>query len=67
MKIAYVNITSGFKGPLFQSPQNQLGRKLGRYETIVPGPKGGTVKDSDGKYWDWHLDDAGVVQVYKAV
>lgn len=46
--------------PLWNSPGNQLRRKIGRYTTVYcGGTDGGTVRDQDGKCWDWWLADDG--------
>ena len=40
--------------PLWNSPKNQIRRKLGPVETVYcGGVDGGTVRDQQGKCWDW--------------
>ncbi len=44
--------------PLWHSPANQLRRKIGPYVTIYSaGAEGGTVRDQQGKCFDWWLTD----------
>lgn len=40
--------------PLYWNHANQLRRAVGPYVVVYDGgPTGGTVKDADGKCWDW--------------
>ena len=48
-------------GNLWNTPSNQLRRKLGRYTTTYAGDRDGTVRDAEGNQWDWWIDDNGVV------
>ncbi len=41
-------------GNLWNNHHNQLLRAVGKYTTIYNGgTRGGTVRDRDGKCWDW--------------
>lgn len=53
MKI--IEIRNGkFQGPAYNNPSNQLQRALGDYQTVwCGGVHGGTVRDAQGKCWDW--------------
>lgn len=45
-------------GNLWDSPENQLRRAIGRFATVyVGGVAGGTVRDEQGKCWDWWPTD----------
>lgn len=54
-------------GNLWNSPSNQLRRKIGRYSTVYVGDRCGTVRDQSGKCWDWWLLDNGAIEVLPAV
>lgn len=58
--------TVAFHAPLWNSPRNQIRRKVGRYSTVYVGDHCGTVKDADGKCWDWWMSDNGTVTIVEA-
>lgn len=57
--------TIAIHGNLWNSPSNQIRRKIGRHSLVDVGHRSGTVRDSDGKCWDWWFaaDEKTVVVV----
>lgn len=57
MRVSIIEISGGnWKrlGNLYHSPHNQIRRAVGNFEVVYcGGVEGGTVRDRDGKCWDW--------------
>lgn len=55
--IEIIEIVDGYcrdNAPLYHSPKNQIRRTLGKTESVYcGGVDGGTVRDADGKCWDF--------------
>lgn len=51
---------------LWNTPNNQLRRAVGRFRTVHVGERCGTVRANDGKYWDWWVGEDGVVTIMEA-
>lgn len=50
--------------PLWNTPHNQLRRKVGRFSVVYcGGVDGGTVRDAKGQCWDWWMNGSSVVVV----
>jgi len=56
-----------WQGNLFDTVQNQLIRKIGKFETIFWSNDCGSVKSiRDGKSYDWHKTEGKNIEVIEA-
>lgn len=60
MNIQIIELTQGsakIHGNIYHNHDNQLRRAVGTFTYIYRTSEGGTVRDQDGKCWDWWPTD----------
>lgn len=57
------------KSQLYYNYPNQLRRLIGKFSTVWVGgvDVGGTVQDTNGKFWDWYPTEEVLYSVWKKI
>ncbi len=66
-QIEIIDVTTPKLGNLYNSPKGQLLQKFGRFETVYVGDRCGTIKNYEGKYFDWWMTDEVIEGNFKRI
>lgn len=52
-----IEITDASHGNIRHNSRNQIRREIGRFTTVYVGERSGTVRDAEGRAFDWWLSE----------